>query len=104
MYIDILVIASTNFLYLRYLPPFLCEDMEDLVRKFGTFGALKSVIWCGLQDDFMSFLSSLLCLPVQVRTLGRFFSVFFSPIQAFVFLYTQIFKYLSLPISNIRYF
>ena len=48
MYIDILVIAFTNFFYLRYLLFFLCEDKEDLVRKFGTFGALKCGIWCGL--------------------------------------------------------
>ena len=101
MYIDILVIAFTKLLYLRHLPFILCEDKEDLVRKFGTFGALEKGFWCGLQDDFMSFLSSLLCLLVLVRTLGRFYSVFFSPIQAFVSLYTQISKYPSLPISYI---
>ena len=104
MYIDILVITFTKFLYLRHLPLFLCEDKEDLVRKFGTFGALKCGIWYGLQEDFLSFLSSLLCLLVLVRTLGRFFSVLLSPIQAFAFFYIQISKYLSLPISTILYF
>lgn len=55
MYIDILIIASANSLIQSLLHLSLCEDKEDLVRKSGTFGALKQVIWCGLQDDFFLF-------------------------------------------------
>lgn len=106
MYIDILVITFTKFLYLRHLPLILCEDKEDLVRKFGTFGALEKGFWCGLQDDFMSFLSSLLCLPVLVRTLGRFCSVFsllFKHLCPYILKYlnTQVFQYLTLLLCNI---
>lgn len=55
MYIAILIIASANFLIQSLLRLLLCEDKEDLVRKSGTFGALKHGIWCGLQDDFFLF-------------------------------------------------
>ena len=91
MYIDILVIAFTNFLYLRCLRLFLCEDKEDLVRKFGTFGALEKGFWCGLQDDFMSFLSSLLCLPGSGADFRKIlFCIFLSYSSICVLIYPNI--------------